>query len=146
MNVIMNSNDHHDNVLPANNNSLDHDTPALAMLKHENDRLMELLISKDLMHTAVNSLAAINDDTSMEQSYVDEYEENLKLHTELAKKNDMMDKAVYNEISNRCSRLKIRIFTINELHAQLEDKNVSIAKLKKHIANLKGKNTVESVQ
>nr|GEZ38869.1 hypothetical protein [Tanacetum cinerariifolium] len=103
MNVIMNSNDHHDNMLPANNNSLDHDTSALAMLKHENDRLMELLISQDLRHTAVNSLATINDDTSMEQNYVDEYKENLKLQTEHAKMNDMIDKVVYNEISNRCS-------------------------------------------
>nr|GEW25734.1 hypothetical protein [Tanacetum cinerariifolium] len=79
---------------------------ALAMLKHENDRLIELLISQDLVHIGVNSLAAINDDTSMEQSYVNEYEENSKIQTELAKKNDMIDKAVYNEISNRCSRLK----------------------------------------
>nr|GFC18931.1 hypothetical protein [Tanacetum cinerariifolium] len=67
-NVIMNSNDHHDNVLPANNNSLDHDSSALAMLKHENERLIEMLISQDLVHTAINSLASINDDTSMEQS------------------------------------------------------------------------------
>ncbi|GJX81991.1 hypothetical protein Tco_0331472 [Tanacetum coccineum] len=37
-------------------------------------------------------------------------------------------------------------FIINELQAQLEAKNVSIVKLKEHIANLKEKNTIESVQ
>ncbi|GJU45409.1 retrovirus-related pol polyprotein from transposon TNT 1-94 [Tanacetum coccineum] len=108
MNVVMHANDHHDNVLPVNNNSLVHDNSALDRLKHENDRLMELLISQDLVHTTVNALAAINDYKSMEQSFVDEYEGNLKLQTELANKNDMIKKAVYNELSKRCSRLENR--------------------------------------
>ncbi|GJW93763.1 integrase, catalytic region, zinc finger, CCHC-type containing protein [Tanacetum coccineum] len=37
-------------------------------------------------------------------------------------------------------------FQINELQDQLEAKNVSTKKLKKHIANLKGKNVVENVE
>ncbi|GJS58326.1 hypothetical protein Tco_0653110 [Tanacetum coccineum] len=128
----MHANDHHDNVVPANYNSLVHDNSALEQLKHENDRLIELLLSQDLMHTAVNSLAAINDYKSMEKSFVDEYEENSKLQTELANKNDMIEKAEF--------------FTINDLHAQLEAKNVLVVKLKEHIANIKGKNVVENVQ
>ncbi|GJR46147.1 retrovirus-related pol polyprotein from transposon TNT 1-94 [Tanacetum coccineum] len=55
-------------MLPANHNSLDHDNSALDRLKHENDRLMELLISQDLVHTGVNSLATINDYKSMQQN------------------------------------------------------------------------------
>ncbi|GJQ93246.1 retrovirus-related pol polyprotein from transposon TNT 1-94 [Tanacetum coccineum] len=152
INVVMNYDVH--NVLSANNNCLDHDNSAYKI-----------------------SLAAINDYKYMEQSFVDEYEENLKLHTELAKKNDMVEKAVYNELSNRCSKLDNRcisleiklqqqkesfqnnrppfyqnapefkeFFQINELNAQLEANNVSIAKLKEHIANLKVKNVVESVK
>ncbi|GJW99771.1 retrovirus-related pol polyprotein from transposon TNT 1-94 [Tanacetum coccineum] len=115
---------------------------------HENDRLMELLISQDLVHTVVNSLAAINDYKSMQQSFMDEYNETLVLKAELAKKHDMIEKAVYNELSKRCSRLKNRIFfIINELQAhQLKEKNVSIEKLKEHIANIKRKNVVESGQ
>ncbi|GJW71886.1 hypothetical protein Tco_0128803 [Tanacetum coccineum] len=122
MNIVMHAHDQYDNVLPANNNSLVHDNPALDLLKHENDQLMELLISQDLVHTAVrastmvdllkvdalNSLAAINDYKSMEQSFVDEYEENLKLQIELDKKNDLIEKAVYNELSKQCSRLENR--------------------------------------
>nr|GEW83156.1 hypothetical protein [Tanacetum cinerariifolium] len=38
----------------------------------ENDRLFELLLSQDLMHTAVNSLAEIIDYQSMEKSFLDE--------------------------------------------------------------------------
>ncbi|GJZ60706.1 hypothetical protein Tco_0616522 [Tanacetum coccineum] len=101
MNVVMHVNDHHDNVLPTNNNSLVYDNSALHRLKHENDQLMELLISQDLVHTVVNSLAAINDYKSIEQSFMDEYEENLKLQTKLANKNDMIEKAVYNELLKR---------------------------------------------
>nr|GEW81728.1 hypothetical protein [Tanacetum cinerariifolium] len=120
---------------------------------------------------------AINDYKSMQQSFVDEYNENLVLKAELAKKNDMIEKAVYNELlkqcfrlENRCISLKIKLqqskesfqtnrsshnqdafefkefFKINELQAQLKAKNVPIEKLKEYIANIKGKNMVESFQ
>nr|GEU56767.1 hypothetical protein [Tanacetum cinerariifolium] len=98
LNIVMHANDHSDNMLHANNNSLEHDNSALEMLKHENDRLIELLISQDLVHTTANSLASINDYKSIEQSFLDEYEENLKLQSELDQKNDMTEKAVYNEL------------------------------------------------
>ncbi|GJV18830.1 hypothetical protein Tco_1367850, partial [Tanacetum coccineum] len=130
---------------------------------------MELLIS-DLVHTVVNSIVAINDYKSMEQSFLDEYEENLKLQTKHDKKNDMIEKVVYNKLSKRCSRLEnlsisleIKLqqskesfqtnrpshnqgapefkefFIINDLQVQLKAKNISIEKLKEHIANIKGK-------
>ncbi|GJX10628.1 hypothetical protein Tco_0200487 [Tanacetum coccineum] len=104
MNVVMHANVH--NVLSMNTNYLDNDNLALASLKMENDCLMKLLISQDLVHTAVNSLATINDYKSMQLSFVDEFNENLVLKTELAKKNDMIDKVVYNKLSKRCSRLE----------------------------------------
>ncbi|GJX03617.1 retrovirus-related pol polyprotein from transposon TNT 1-94 [Tanacetum coccineum] len=83
-----------DNVLPANNNSLEHYNSALELFKHENNRLMELLISQDLVHIAVNFLAVINDYKSVEQRFLDEYKENLEIQTELDKKN-MTEMAVY---------------------------------------------------
>ncbi|GKA77294.1 hypothetical protein Tco_0783755 [Tanacetum coccineum] len=134
----------------------------------ENDRLLELIISQDHVHIAVNSYAAIVDYQSMEKSYMKEYNKNLKLETELSKMNDMVDKAVYNELSNACSKLETRciylevklqqikesfqnnrpcnnqdefqeFFIINEFKAQLKAKESSINKLKAHIATLKGK-------
>nr|GEV49907.1 hypothetical protein [Tanacetum cinerariifolium] len=89
----------------------------------DNDRLLEHIISQDVIMLSCMLMFIM--------CFVDEYEENLKLQTELANMNDMIEKAVYNELSKKC---------------QLEAKNVSIAKLKEHIANLKGKNTIESVQ
>ncbi|GKE59835.1 hypothetical protein Tco_1510202 [Tanacetum coccineum] len=151
MNTVIHANDYFDNVLPMNNNFLEQDNSALELLKHENDHLMELLISQYLVHTVVNTLAVINDYKTMQQSFMDEYNETLVLKAELAKKNDMIEKAIYNELSKRCSRLENRyapefkkFFIINELQAQLKAKNVSIEKLKEHIANIKGKNVVES--
>nr|GEV65263.1 integrase, catalytic region, zinc finger, CCHC-type, peptidase aspartic, catalytic [Tanacetum cinerariifolium] len=64
------------------------------LLKHKNNRLMELLISQDLVHTAVISLVAINDYKTMQQSFMDEYNETLVLKAKLAKNNDMIEKAV----------------------------------------------------
>ncbi|GJX12474.1 retrovirus-related pol polyprotein from transposon TNT 1-94 [Tanacetum coccineum] len=78
MNTVMHANDHSDNVLHANNNSLKHDNSALEPLKHEIDHLMELLISQDLVHIAVNSLATINDYKSMEQKNADILREIIK--------------------------------------------------------------------
>ncbi|GJX20366.1 integrase, catalytic region, zinc finger, CCHC-type containing protein, partial [Tanacetum coccineum] len=104
-----------------------------------------LIISQDLVHTAVNTLAAIADYQKMEKSYLGEYNENLELQVELSKTNAMVEKAVYNELSKRCARMENRspefqvFFEINELKAQLEANNNSISKLKDHIATLKGK-------
>nr|GEX75180.1 hypothetical protein [Tanacetum cinerariifolium] len=92
-----------DNVLPVQNTFLD-DNIALDVLKMENDRLMELLISQGLVHTVVNSLAAINDYKSMERSYIEEYERNLKLAAELSQ---------INELSKTCSRLEQRYCLLN---------------------------------
>ncbi|GJZ13287.1 hypothetical protein Tco_0548517 [Tanacetum coccineum] len=67
----------------------------------ENDRLLKLIISQDLVHIAVNTLAAIADYKHMEKSYLDEYNENLELQAELSKKNEMVEKAVYDELSKK---------------------------------------------
>ncbi|GKF23360.1 hypothetical protein Tco_0075682 [Tanacetum coccineum] len=63
MNIVMHAHDQYDNLIPVNNSSLVHYNPALDLLKHENDRLIEMLISQDLVYT--------NDYKSMEQSCVD---------------------------------------------------------------------------
>ncbi|GKA16290.1 hypothetical protein Tco_0696037, partial [Tanacetum coccineum] len=39
----------------------------------ENDRLLDLIISQDLVHTAVNSLAEMIDYQSMKKNFLDEY-------------------------------------------------------------------------
>ncbi|GJY47847.1 putative reverse transcriptase domain-containing protein [Tanacetum coccineum] len=95
----------------------------------EGDHLLELIISQDLVHTIVNTLAAIVDYQKMEQSYVDEYNKFLELKTKLSKNNDMVDKAIYNELSKQCARMENRF----------KSKDNSISKLRDHVATLKGK-------
>ncbi|GJW48873.1 hypothetical protein Tco_0080519 [Tanacetum coccineum] len=65
----------------------------------ENERLLELLLSQDLVHNAVNSLAEIIDYQNMEKSFLNEYAECVELKAELSKKNEMVEKAVYDELS-----------------------------------------------
>ncbi|GJV55078.1 hypothetical protein Tco_1456083 [Tanacetum coccineum] len=146
-NIVMHADVKSVNVLHVQNTFLD-DNIALDVLKMENDRLMELLVSQDLVHTV--------------------------LTVELAKKNDMIEKSVYNELSKKCSRreqrcisleLKLQhnkesfkndkscenpnapefreFFEINELKAQLQAKDTTISNLKKHIQELKGKSVVD---
>ncbi|GJR28452.1 retrovirus-related pol polyprotein from transposon TNT 1-94 [Tanacetum coccineum] len=129
MNVVMHADVN--NVLPMPAKSLEYDNRALETLKKDNDRLMELLISQDILHTHVNNLAAINDYDTMKKSYIDEYNENLQLKAKLAKKNDMVEQEFFN---------------INEWQAKLDAKDLSIAKLREHIANLKGKTQLKIVE
>ncbi|GJZ82272.1 retrovirus-related pol polyprotein from transposon TNT 1-94 [Tanacetum coccineum] len=82
-----------------NANCLEHDNLESEPLKKENDRLFELLISQDLVHTAVNSSAEIIDYQNMEKSYLDEYAECVQLKAKLSKQNNMINKDVYNELS-----------------------------------------------
>ncbi|GJY09623.1 hypothetical protein Tco_0377808 [Tanacetum coccineum] len=108
MNVVMHANVHSHNVLPTNNNHLEHANSASELLKYENDHLMELLISQDLVHSVVNSLVAINDYKNMQKIFVDEYNETIVLKAEVANKHDMIENVVYNKLSKRCSRLENR--------------------------------------
>ncbi|GJT76811.1 retrovirus-related pol polyprotein from transposon TNT 1-94 [Tanacetum coccineum] len=75
------------------------------VVMHVNVHSHNLLIYQDLVHTALNSLDAINDYKNMQQSFVDEYNEILVLKAELAKKHDIIEKAVYNELLKRSARI-----------------------------------------
>ncbi|GJT02596.1 hypothetical protein Tco_0823765 [Tanacetum coccineum] len=101
----------------------------------ENNRLLELIISQDLVHTAVNFYAAIVDYQKMEKSYVDEYIECLELKAELSKKNEIVEKVNAPEFKE--------FFKINNLKTQLKGKDTTISNLKKHIANLKRKDAAD---
>ncbi|GKA08430.1 hypothetical protein Tco_0687761 [Tanacetum coccineum] len=88
---------------------------------------MESEVEQYIVHTVVNSYAAIVDYQKMEKSFVDEYNECVELKAELSKKNEM-DAPEFKEY-----------FEINNLKAQLKGKDTTINNLKKHIANLKEK-------
>ncbi|GKB27949.1 retrovirus-related pol polyprotein from transposon TNT 1-94 [Tanacetum coccineum] len=87
----------------------------------ENDRLLELIISQDIVHTAVDSYVVIIDYQKMENSFVDEYNENLELKTELSKQKDMIEKDVYNELSKRFSRFEKHCINLEITVQQLKE-------------------------
>ncbi|GJS19843.1 hypothetical protein Tco_0448475 [Tanacetum coccineum] len=127
----------------------------------------QLVVQSTLVKTEVPS--------ELPKSFIHEYNENLVLKAELAKKEHMVEKKFFDEVVLRCSRLEncyvnleltlqhqkesflnnkplnnqnapdIHVFfTKNEWQAKLDAKDVSIAKLKKHIESLKGKNVLEN--
>ncbi|GJV96587.1 hypothetical protein Tco_1548164, partial [Tanacetum coccineum] len=158
-----------------NNKCLVHDNLEIERLEQENYHLFELLLSQDIVHICVNSLATRNNCREMQQSFIHKYNENLVFKAELAnKKEHMIEKKFFYEVVLRCSQLEnwcanhelklqhqkesflnnkplinkdapeiLEFFKINEWQAKLNAKDVSIAKLKKHIESLKGKNVVE---
>nr|GEZ61413.1 hypothetical protein [Tanacetum cinerariifolium] len=109
MSVVMHADVKSKIVLPTNNNSLEIDNFEVELLKKENDRLLELIISQDNVHTARNTLPTIANHHNMEKSYLDEYNENLELQVELSKRNNMVKKAVYNELSKNVQGWKTEL-------------------------------------
>ncbi|GJU58241.1 hypothetical protein Tco_1236007 [Tanacetum coccineum] len=108
MNIVMHADSVLANVLPADDKCLVNNNLEIKRLEQENDHLFELLLSQDIVHICVNSLASRNDCREMQQGFIDEYNENLMLKDELAKKGQMVEKKMFNEVLLRCSRLENR--------------------------------------
>ncbi|GJY80847.1 hypothetical protein Tco_0493598 [Tanacetum coccineum] len=124
---------------------------------NENERLLEQVISKDIVNTIVNSsvdIASVN---------VHECEKCLKLETELLNKKDFVEKEIYdklfksfttlekhcislevdtqhnqeifqrdNSVSNQSAPSFDQLFELNELKAQSQEKDTVIKKLKEN--------------
>ncbi|GJT66507.1 hypothetical protein Tco_1017987 [Tanacetum coccineum] len=108
MNILMHADYVSINVLPANNKCLVDDILESERLIKENDHLFELFLSQDIVHIYVNSLATLTNYAKMEQDFIHEYNENLMLKAELAKKEHMVEKKIFDEVILRCSRLENR--------------------------------------
>ncbi|GKC55065.1 hypothetical protein Tco_1077810 [Tanacetum coccineum] len=174
MNIVMHAASVPVNVVPSDNKCLVNDNLEIERSEQENDYLFELLLSQDIVHICVNPLAARNNCREMQQSFINEYNENLVLKAELAKR--MVENKFFDEVVLRCSQLKNRganlelilqhqkesflnnrslnnqnapeileFFKINEWQSKIDAKDVSIANLRKHIKSLKGKNVVEKM-
>ncbi|GJT44373.1 hypothetical protein Tco_0953088 [Tanacetum coccineum] len=104
---------------------------------NENERLLEQVMSKDIVNLIVNSsmdFASVN---------VHECEKCLKLKTELQK--DFVEKEIYdklfkrdNSFSNQSAPSFDQLFELNELKAQSQEKDMVIKKLKERIKSLSG--------
>ncbi|GJT33342.1 retrovirus-related pol polyprotein from transposon TNT 1-94 [Tanacetum coccineum] len=138
---------------------------------NENERLLEQVISKDIVNTIVNS--------SVDIAYVNvhECEKCLKLETELLNKKDFVEKEIYdklfksfttlekhcislevdtqhnqeifqrdNSISNQSAPSFDQLFELNELKAQSQEKDTVIKKLKERIKSLSGKMNEDKIK
>ncbi|GJS51594.1 hypothetical protein Tco_0624956 [Tanacetum coccineum] len=132
----------------------------------ENDQLLELIISQDLVHTAVNSLGFIGECESIGKSWCEEYNRNITVEVVLSKMNELSKTC--SRLQNHCISLELKLqqykesfqnnsscsnlnapalnefFIINDVKAQLQAKESSISKLRAHIATLKGKNVSDN--
>ncbi|GJZ24569.1 hypothetical protein Tco_0562028 [Tanacetum coccineum] len=142
-------------------------------LRIDNDKLLNQIMSQEILHIAVNSVDILD----MPKSCVDECNKCLELETELLKKKDMIEKDVYDKLvksystlEKHCISLELttqlnqfffqkdnygenqngstfnQLFEINELKAQSQEKDTVISKLKDRFKSLSGKESVEKVK
>ncbi|GJS33577.1 hypothetical protein Tco_0531959 [Tanacetum coccineum] len=102
MNIVMHADVVSATVFPVNNKYHVHDNLEIKGLERGNDHLFELLLSQDIVHICVNSLATRTNFHEMEQSFIDEYNETLKLKAQLAKE-EHMEVPVY--VTSTCPSL-----------------------------------------
>ncbi|GJW54657.1 integrase, catalytic region, zinc finger, CCHC-type containing protein [Tanacetum coccineum] len=138
---------------------------------NENERLLEQVISKDIVNIIVNSSV---DNASVN---VHECEKCLKLETELLNKKDFVEKEIYdklfksfttlekhsislevdsqlnqeifqrdNSVSNQSAPSFDQLFELNELKAQSQEKDTVIKKLKERIKSLSGKMNEDKIK
>ncbi|GJR87032.1 hypothetical protein Tco_0211043 [Tanacetum coccineum] len=107
---------------------------------NENERLLEQVISKDIVNTIVNS--------SVDIAYVNvhECEKCLKLETELLNKKDFEIFQRDNSISTQSAPSFDHLFELNELKAQSQEKDTVIKKLKERIKSLSGKMNEDKIK
>nr|GEZ47909.1 hypothetical protein [Tanacetum cinerariifolium] len=87
----------------------------------DNDRLLDHIICQDVMNIVMH---AKNDYREMRQGFINEYNKNLMLKTELAKKRQMVKKAILDEVVLRCLRLD----NCNEVLVYVKDTCLSLTK------------------
>ncbi|GJS51446.1 hypothetical protein Tco_0624808 [Tanacetum coccineum] len=98
----------------------------------ENDRLLQKIMSQDVLLTVINSMSWNNDSVNVEMQTCDSCEKCLNLDAELSK-----SKQAYNDFLKNYSQL--------EKHSRLQDKDKTICKLKATIKSLRENTKEENV-
>ncbi|GKB57441.1 hypothetical protein Tco_0913627 [Tanacetum coccineum] len=139
INIVMHVDSVLANLLPANNKCLVHDNLEIDQLEQENEHLFEFLLSQDIVHIYVNSLATLTNYAKVECSRLKNRYVNLELKLQHQKESFLNNKSLNNQDAPKIQEF----FNINEWQVKLKAKDVSIANLRKHIERLKGKNVIE---
>ncbi|GJY61233.1 integrase, catalytic region, zinc finger, CCHC-type containing protein [Tanacetum coccineum] len=100
----------------------------------ENDRLLQQIMSQDVLLTVMNSMSLIGESVNMERKRNESYDKCFNLDAELLKS------------QNTHNDLLKKFFENNDLKAQLQDKDTTICKLKKIIKSMREKSKEENVK
>ncbi|GJT55055.1 retrovirus-related pol polyprotein from transposon TNT 1-94 [Tanacetum coccineum] len=109
----------------------------------ENDRLLQKIMSQDVMLIVMNSMSLNNNYVNMEMLKCDSYEKCLNLDDELSK-----SKQAYNDILKNHSQLEQHCISLEvsmQLKQELQDKDKTICKLKDTSKSLRENTKTENV-
>ncbi|GJZ40443.1 retrovirus-related pol polyprotein from transposon TNT 1-94 [Tanacetum coccineum] len=107
----------------------------------ENDRLLQQIMSQDVLSTVMNSMSLIGESVNMDRKRKESCDKCFNLKAELLKLQN-----VHNESCNNQNALEIpEFFENNDLKAQLQDKDNTICKLKDIIKLMREKSKDENV-
>ncbi|GJS78488.1 retrovirus-related pol polyprotein from transposon TNT 1-94 [Tanacetum coccineum] len=99
----------------------------------ENDRLLQQIMSQDVLLTMMNSMSLIGEYVNMDRKRIESCEKCFNLEAELLKS------------QNAHNDLLKKFFENNDLKAQLQDKDTTICKLKEFIKSMREKSKEENV-
>ncbi|GJV61934.1 hypothetical protein Tco_1468034 [Tanacetum coccineum] len=99
------------------------------------DLLLEECVSKDVICSYLHSLSDLNANTELQCLYLHKVKECECLAQKLSKQTE----SVNNEVHNKLLKKREQYHEIQDLKAQMQDKNIAISELKKLIENCKGK-------
>ncbi|GJR57549.1 integrase, catalytic region, zinc finger, CCHC-type containing protein [Tanacetum coccineum] len=100
----------------------------------ENDRLLQQIMSQDVLLTVMNSMSLFGESANMDRKFKESCDKCFNLEAELLKSRN-----VHNDLLKK-------FFENNDLKAQLEDKDSTICKLKDIIKSMKEKSKEENVK
>ncbi|GJW58260.1 retrovirus-related pol polyprotein from transposon TNT 1-94 [Tanacetum coccineum] len=111
------------------------------------DLLLQECLTKDVTCSYLHSLSEIDAHTELQCLYVHKVKECECLAQMISKQTETVSKEIYNELSRICKETTSNVFRkereqyheIQDLKAQLQDKNIAISELKKLIKKCKGK-------
>ncbi|GJU67749.1 hypothetical protein Tco_1254008 [Tanacetum coccineum] len=112
----------------------------------ENDRLLEQIMSQDVLLTVMNSMSLFGESVNMDRKRNESCDKYFNLEAKLLKlqnaHNDLLKS--YSQLEKHCISLEL-FFENNDLNAQLLDKDSIICKLKDIIKSMREKSKEENV-
>ncbi|GJV45583.1 hypothetical protein Tco_1430119 [Tanacetum coccineum] len=113
----------------------------------ENDRLLQQIMSQDILLTMMNYMSLFGETVNMDRKRKESCDKCFNFEAELLKsQNTHNDLLKYESCNNQNALEILEFFENNDLKAQLQDKDITICKLKDIIKSLREKSKEENVK